>query len=210
MAPLWPENLYYLMQGSIALLVLAWFGTHAQVAELGALTRLVQVVTILGILNRLLVQPYVSRYHSQEDFRNRTLRVLGVYAAGGSLLLLLAWLFPQPFLLILGSQYTHLGEYVPPAMALAVFSLGGAVAYWLCLSSGRPGGLSLTIPFNLVIQVGYVSLVGLATVDAALGFMLMTAAGEFVVRLAVLMWLGFRPGAIAPDTKRASTEPPPA
>jgi hypothetical protein len=70
--------------------------------------------------------------------------------------------------------------------------------------------LSLTIPFNLVIQVGYVSLVGLATVDAALGFMLMTAAGEFVVRLAVLMWLGFRPGAIAPDPKRASTEPPPA
>lgn len=209
MAPLWPENLYYLIQGNVALLVLAWVGTHSQVAELGALTRLVQVVMILGILNRFLVQPYVARYRSQDDFRKRTLQVLGVYAAGGVFLLLFAWLLPQPLLMILGSQYAHLTGYVLPAMALAVLSLGATVAYWLCLSSGRPGGLSLTIPFNLAIQVGYVSLVGLATVDTALGFMVLTAAGEFVVRLALLIWLTQRPGAIASETKGAPTEPPP-
>jgi O-antigen/teichoic acid export membrane protein len=198
MAPVWPENLYYLVQGNVALLVLAWVGTHSQVAELGALTRLAQVVMILGILNRFLVQPYVARYRSQDDFRERTLQVLGVYAAGGMFLLLFAWLLPQPLLMILGSQYAHLTGYVLPAMALAVLSLGATVAYWLCLSSGRPGGLSLTIPFNLAIQVGYISLVGLATVESALGFMLVTATGEFVVRLAVLAWLALRPGAIAP------------
>jgi O-antigen/teichoic acid export membrane protein len=189
MAPLWPENLYYLAQGNIAALVLAWFGTHSQVAELGALTRLVQIVMILAILNRFLVQPYVARHQSVEDFRHRAARVLGVYFGGAAILPLLAWLFPEPFLLILGSQYQHLTAYVAPVMTLAVVSLGGTVAYYLCLSSGRPGGLSLTIPFNLALQVVYIALVGLTTVGTALGFMLVTAAGELLARLAVLAWL---------------------
>jgi hypothetical protein len=53
---------------------------------------------------------------------------------------------------------------------------------------------------DFAIQVGYVSPVGLATVDTALGFMLLTTAGKFVVRLAVLMGLGLRPGTMAVET----------
>jgi O-antigen/teichoic acid export membrane protein len=199
MAPLWPENLYYLVQGNIAALVLAWVGTGSQVAELGALTRLVQVVMILAILNRFLVQPYVSRHQSAADFRHRVVRVLGVYFGAAAVLLLLAWLFPEPFLWILGRQYQHLTAYVAPVMTLAVISLGGTVAYWLCLSSGRPGGLSLTIPFSLAIQVMYIAVMGLTTVGAALGFMLVTATGELVVRLAVVAWLCRRPNAIVAE-----------
>jgi O-antigen/teichoic acid export membrane protein len=199
MAPLWPENIYYLLQGNIAALVLAWVGTRSQIAELGALTRLVQIVMILAILNRFLVQPYVSRYQSGDDFRRRVVRVLGVYFGGAAALLLVAWLVPEPFLWVLGPHYQHLTAYVAPVMTLAVVSLGGTVAYALCLSSGRPGGLSLTIPFNFALQVVYIALVGLTTVGAALGFMLVTAAGELLTRLAVLVWLcRRRKAAVAP------------
>lgn len=191
MVPLWPENLYYLAQGNIAVMAIAWLGGHSQVAELGALTRLVQIVMILSVLNRFVVQPYVARYDSLRDFRHRSLQVLSIYAGGSMLLLLLAWLAPQPFLLVLGAQYQHLTGYVLPVMALAVVSLGGTVAYWLCLSSGHTAGMSLTVPFGIVIQVSYIALVGLESVAAAVGFMLATALGEFATRLGVLAWLGY-------------------
>ena len=198
MAPLWPENLYYLIQGNVAVMVIAWVGGHSQVAELGALTRLVQIVMILAILNRFLVQPYVARYNSLRDFRHRSLQVLSVYAAGSMLLLLLVWLAPQPFLLVLGAQYQHLTGYVLPVMAFGVVSLGGGLVYWLCLSSGRTAGMSLTIPFGIIIQVSYIALVGLETVGAAVGFMLATALVELVVRLGILAWLSERPSPAVP------------
>jgi hypothetical protein len=193
MAPLWPEYLYYPLQANIAVLLLAWAAGSAQVAEVGALTRLAQIVMILAILNRAVVQPYVARYRSSSDFRNRTLRVLAVYAFASAALLLLAHAAPTLLVLVLGAQYEHLAHYVLPMMVLAIVNLGGALAYCLCLSSGNTAGLWLTVPFGISFILVYVIFIGVTSVGSALGLMLLTASGDLVVRLGLLVRLFRRP-----------------
>lgn len=50
-APLVPEHVYFVVQGQLGLFLLAYFGSSASVAELGALTRLAVLITILSVLN---------------------------------------------------------------------------------------------------------------------------------------------------------------
>lgn len=192
MYPLWPENIFYLVQGNVVLLILGWFGSHDVVAEVGALSRLVQIVTVLAVLNRVWAFPYVSRFRSASDLRKRGLIVIGMFVLAGLPFLLLAWLYPKPFLMLLGAQYEHLRPYVLPFMAVGIMNLVSITAYMICLATGRPGGLSLAIAPVLIVQISYILLIGVTSIATAIGLSAIVIFTELSFRLGLFIWLAGR------------------
>lgn len=201
MYPLWPENIFFLVQGNVVLMILAWFGSHAVVAEMGALSRLVQITSVLTVLTRVWAFPYVSRFQSVDDLRKRGLLVIGMFMLAGAPFVLLAWIFPQPFLMLLGNQYEHLRPYVLPIMAIGVLNLVGGAAYMICLATGRPGGLSFAIAPVLTVQILYIGLIGITSITTAIGFSAVVASVELAFRLSLFFWLA-RPSGREPADQR--------
>ena len=109
MAPLWPDNLFYLVQSNVAGLVLAWSGSATDIAQLGALSRLMQIVGVfLTVVNHTIVLPYVSRGGSVKHLRRRGMICLSLLGSAVLSALALTWAFPVPFLLVLGPSYDAL------------------------------------------------------------------------------------------------------
>ena len=62
-----------------------------------------------------------------------------------------------------------------------------------CLATGRPGFLSLLVDPILVLQAVYIGLVGVSSLETAIGFALCTVAAELTNYLLLFNWLSRRP-----------------
>jgi O-antigen/teichoic acid export membrane protein len=193
MLPLWPEHVFYLIHGNIILMILAWTGTQAIVAEMGALSRLSQIFSVAIPLNVVLIFPFLSRHQTAEDLRKRARFVLICYALAVLPVLATAWLWPAPFLFIIGPQYAHLAVYIFPMIGISVLRLVSNTSYMFCLATGRPGFLSLSVVPILVLQAVYIGLVGVSSLETAIGFALCTVAAELTIYLLLFNWLSRRP-----------------
>jgi hypothetical protein len=103
-----PNTIFYCFQGQITLLLLTLIGNRSGIADITALGRISVLFTIHTAIFYNILAPRFAR--CQESARLPKLYLLLV---GGSLgvvapLVLIAWLFPEPFLWLLGAKYAHL------------------------------------------------------------------------------------------------------
>jgi hypothetical protein len=99
------------------------------IADAGALGRLAVVFTIAGNLLATMVMPRFSRCHSPELLWKRFHQVLGLLISALSILVLAAWLFPEPMLWILGQKYQNLeNEFLLMVIAQSLNCLLTAVS----------------------------------------------------------------------------------
>ncbi|MEM4217929.1 MAG: hypothetical protein QXZ09_07880 [Candidatus Methanomethylicaceae archaeon] len=184
--PLIPEHVYYIVQGHLSILLLGASGSVVAVGELGALSRLGMLVSVLSIVNTGLFQPFVARHRSSRDFVFRSALVLVTWCVIGGVLFGIAYFFSEPFIAVLGPQYGHLRELVSLMVLVSVLTMLSAALYTIVLASGRPAALSLSIPVGLAVQATYVAVLGVATVERAIGFAFSAAISDLVVRALVL------------------------
>ncbi|MGH7887898.1 MAG: lipopolysaccharide biosynthesis protein, partial [Candidatus Binatia bacterium] len=120
-----PNIIFFCFQGQVTLLVLALFGSPTNVADLTALGRLAMLFTVFSATFTSLVAPRFARCHDAA-----TLRRLYLALVGGSVLMLLplfffVWLWPGPFLWLLGEKYQGLaGECIWVVGAGLIAQLG--------------------------------------------------------------------------------------
>ncbi len=103
-----PGSIFYALQGQIMLLLLVLLGHGTRgIANLGALSRLGQILVLLSMLNPVFVEPYFARLQKKQVLP-RYLAAILIGVLGLGIFCISAFLFPEVYLLILGPHYKSL------------------------------------------------------------------------------------------------------
>ncbi|RVU45086.1 oligosaccharide flippase family protein [Rubrivivax rivuli] len=169
-----PNSVYYCLSAQLPVALVAWLGQAQQVAEVGALSRLAMLFTVLSNVLAALVAPYFARPRLAGELRTG----FGLVNAGFALLCAalgtLALLLPGPLLWVLGPQYLHLKAETPWMVLSTTLSVWAGAVYAIGAARGWIVPALLNIPLGL-----------LALLAALLLFDAGTAAGAFQINTAV-------------------------
>ena len=125
-----PNALYFCFQGQGTMFLVSVFGGHNQIADLGALTRFLVIFTVLQTtFHNLYVAKFAKARAITEVIRTYKLVVVTFLLAAMVPCAFLC-LFPKTSLLVLGPNYSQLGQAVP---LIGIMGLLTAVAGILSL-----------------------------------------------------------------------------
>jgi len=150
--PLIPGSLYFLIQGQVATILLSIHGQVAYLAEVGALSRLAQILALLAMLNPFWVQPAFARISSQTEFSRKAGVLFLVVSAASVLVTATAFIWPEAWLLVLGLQYSGLAQELPVAVSFALISIIGGMLFTLVIAGGDTRRQYLQIPLGISAQ----------------------------------------------------------
>lgn len=187
--PLIPGVIYYLLQGQISVLLLAFAGASDALAEVGALGRLGQVIGLLSLLNGYFFQPYFAQIVDRAVFARRVRQVLVAVTAIMAVITLSVIFIPQVWLLILGPNYEGLHGEVVIAMITAQVSAMGALLYSVVIATRMTRGQWWQIVVGIGGQLMFVALVDVTTTSAALFLNLIPAVTYLIVQASLLAWI---------------------
>jgi O-antigen/teichoic acid export membrane protein len=186
------NTLFYCFQGQITVFLISFFARRAaSVAEVGALGRLAMIFTVL---TNLLINIFVPAFARCQD--KRKLRYLYAAIVGGVILFSAvvlggAELFPDQFLFVLGSRYTHLHRELLLMISVAVISALSGTLWLLNASKAWVSGAWLYIPITLATQVALIPFTDFSSVAGVLIFNLISTVPSLLLNLA-LSYRGFR------------------
>lgn len=183
-------TIYYCLQGQMSIWLISWFGTSAQVADVGALGRLVMLFAVAGGPLVQIAGPALARSTDRAQLKRQLLRVCGLYALFAAGILMLALLLPGPVLWFLGPQYAHLTAELPLAV-LGLTTAGYSGIIWgLVLARGWVKSSALIIPVGLAAQMAGVLIFDFSTVTGVLGFNLFITVPAVLLAYGIV-WRGF-------------------
>jgi O-antigen/teichoic acid export membrane protein len=170
MSRLLPNAIFYALYGQIAIVLLGLLGGATQVADVGALGRLAALLAVFsGVLTNL-VLPDVACSRSRSELRGLYLKIVSFHLGCSLALLLVAGIFPDALLRVLGPRYAELrGTLVWVLLAQLVNSFVATV-WSLNAARGWTAGVWLTIPCIVAAQILLVPVLDLATVKGAVLF----------------------------------------
>lgn len=181
--PNMPSTIFYAIQGQITLMLITVFGHSASsVADVGALSRLSQILVVFSQMNPILVEPFFARLPAARLKRTYLLTVVIVTLCAAAFSAL-AFLFPDVFLLVLGSKYKNL------RVEVGLVILGSAIRYvsgflWVVHSARRFvywwNNLS-NIICTVLVQAAFLWKFDLSTVRNVLIFNIASAVVALVV-----------------------------
>lgn len=169
-----PVEVFYVMQGQLVLLTLALWGSAADTAGYGALTRIAQLLLPVQAFTYAFCVPYFSR--STDHLVQKFFRMVALLALPGLSLMVVVAAAPHWVLQLIGPQYTGLEtELLWATFATTITSIAGnawsLVAHrgwlkwsWIQIPVGIAWSLIalLTLPLGsvttaLVLQAGFAS-----------------------------------------------------
>lgn len=185
--PLVPIIIYQAVQGQISVLVLTAFGSVTSVAYAGAISRFNQIITVAMMLNPFLVQPILARQQFRASYVRRLGAVLGILSVGATLVLISAFVVPEWWLWILGSQYAGLRDELPLTLSIGVMTLLGGTLYTAVIARGDTSGQSWAIAVGIAGQLLFAATRDISTVANALLLSLIPAAAYVLVQFVILL-----------------------
>ena len=189
--PLVPTVIYAALQGQIAVLTIGLFGDAAAIAEVGAVTRLNQIIVLGMMLNPFLVQPILARQIDRARFINQVSFIIAGLVIIASAVMASAFVVPNWWLFILGDSYANLEREVPIALATGMLTLVGGTLYTVAISRNRTVGQHWSIAPSIIGQATFAALHGVTSAYDALVLSLIPALAYAIVQ-AVLVIQGIR------------------
>jgi hypothetical protein len=185
------NSIFFCIQGQITVFLISFFGTDSSsVAEVGALGRLAMIFAVFSNLLTNVFAPAFARCQSPRRLRWQYAGTVGSVLAFIVVLVTAAALFPEAFLFVLGSKYTHLEHEL-------LLMIGGAVVgalintIWaLNASKAWVSGSWLYIPLTLATQAALVPFTDFSSVRGVLIFNLISSVPNLLLNL-VLSYRGF-------------------
>ena len=169
-----PHAIYYCLQSQVTVWLIGIFGSANGVAEVGALSRLAMVFTILASVTSDLVFPAFARLHSPAVLRRRYFQIIAAFCALSACLVLLIAIFPHQVLSVLGKQYQNLAS---EGILMAVSTVLGALAGLTWGLNGSRAWIippAVFIPVMMVVQVTLILVLNMGTVRGVLWFSIFT------------------------------------
>jgi hypothetical protein len=187
-----PNAVFYCFQGQITVFLISIFAHQvSSVAEVGALGRLAMIFAVLTNLLANVFIPAFARCHQPAKLRVIYAGVIGGVTAFGICIVVLAALFPNQFLFVLGNKYSHLGSELLLMVSGAVLGAIAAAVWGLNSAKGWISGSWLYIPSTLLTQIILIPFTDFTQVSGVLWFNLISAIPNVLLNL-VLSYRGFR------------------
>lgn len=184
--PLLLPALFYQFQGVITVFLASLLGTSTMIAEVGALTRLALLLTIVDRVTAMLLFPVISRAANGPALQTLIIKVHAVYLVAMGLLLASAIAFPQIWTLLLGKQYAAQQHLIWMAFLPSILMNGSGFAFTTLSSRGYTAKQLYAIPLILAVQALYLWSVGMSDTRSALGFSIASSAVYFIYQYALL------------------------
>jgi O-antigen/teichoic acid export membrane protein len=175
--PATPAILFSAFQSQLTLFLVSIFGSTVYIAQVTALGRIGMLFTVLMTFNSIVIEPFIARL----DRRRLPRYFVGfifIAIAACSPFVIVAFLWPGAYLLILGTKY----ESIRALMGWYVFSayvnfISGLI--WI-MNRARKwvfwSGSILEVVLLLVVQISFLALVGVRTTQQAVFFSVVCSA----------------------------------
>ena len=172
-----PNALYFLARAQINIWLLSIFGSSSTVADLGAITRISVVFSILLATMQGIVVPRFSRCQDPGQLGLLFLQIILGFTALAWIPVAIVWIVPEPILWILGPSYAHLPSELLLAVTAASINALGTLAWMLSANRGWFVPAWIIVPVGVISQIALILLIGTSTVWQVL---LMSAAIETI------------------------------
>lgn len=103
-----PNAVFFCLQGQVTLLILTFFGTTSEIADFTALGRLAAIFAVFSATFGAVIAPRFARTQDPERLAGLYRLLLLLSALALAPVAIASWLFPHPFLWLLGSKYAGL------------------------------------------------------------------------------------------------------
>jgi hypothetical protein len=193
-----PNAIFFCLQGQITIFLISFFGTRATaVAEVGALGRLALIFTVLGQLLINLFVPAFARCQDPRRLRLLYFAIVGGVAAFCALVIAAAAFFPNQFLFVLGSKYSHLQRELLLMVAGTVIMMLAGTLWVLNASKAWVKGSWLYIPVTIATQIALIPYTDFSNVSQVLIFNLISTVPSLLqnIILSVRGFHSFQPAA---------------
>ena len=184
--PNFPSTIFYAIQGQITLMLITVFGHgSASVANIGALSRLGQILVFVSQMNPILVEPFFARLPAPRLKRTYLLSAT-IVVCFAALFSSVAFLFPELFLWVLGPKYSGL------RIEVGLFGLSSSISYvngflWVVHSARRFvywwNNIAI-ITFTVLVQGLFIWKFDLSTVRNVLIFNIASAIVSLLISIA--------------------------
>lgn len=186
-----PNAVFVCVQGQLATLILGAFGQVDSVADLGALSRIAVLFAVLGAPIHYLAAPIFARAADHRQLTKVLVITLLAYLTIGSIILAAVYIWPQPFLWILGPGYSGLARELTWVVFVQLLGMIESIVWAVAISRAWLSGAWIMIPGALVSQVLILYWVNPATIFGALALTAIQSVAKTFVALCLVV-LGLR------------------
>lgn len=179
-----PGAVYYALSGQLTVWLISIFGDTKTLAEVGALSRLSQILTVISSVFAVVLVPRFARLESAGSVVLR--RYFQILALAGTLGLSVCGLvavFPDQALWILGHRYQGLEHEVLLQSFVGVMSLMGGLAYQLGSVRSIVIEPLISIPAEILFQVALIRFFSFHTASGVLCFAILNASAQAVMHI---------------------------
>jgi len=188
--PLLPGSLYAMLVGQLPVLLAAKTADLLAVGEYGAISRVGQVILMLGMINSNVLNAHLASLHGERRAIVRALAlVCAAYAAIIAAVALATWAIPGLWSIVIGAQYSHLREEPLWMIAICGASLLQGAMYFASLALETTRYQWLHIPAGLLAIGAFVGFHGwrLASAVQMLQMGLVIAGASMVVQTIIVV-----------------------
>jgi hypothetical protein len=184
--------IFFCLQGQITVFLISLFGSRAtSVAEVGALGRLAMIFAVIGQLLMNIFVPAFARCQSARKLRWQYFIIVSGVAGFCGVVIIAAAFFPNQFLFVLGSKYSHLQRELLLMVAGTVLNMLIGTLWVLNASKAWIAGSWLYIPLTLLTQIALIPYTDFSSVSHVLIFNLISSVPNLLLNV-VLSYRGFR------------------
>jgi O-antigen/teichoic acid export membrane protein len=182
-----PLTIYYCIQGQVVTWLVGIFGQTNEVADVGAVTRIGVMFSLIGTMYGAILVPRFARNNGRRRLVAQYFQILASYAFILVLIVVVVKIFPQPLLLLLGQKYAQLGNL----LWLVVLSTGvngflGLVT-GLNASKGWIPPAIVSIPLEIATQIILLSTIDLTKVQNVIIFSCLSALPPVIFTIVVTL-----------------------
>jgi O-antigen/teichoic acid export membrane protein len=174
---------FYCFQGQITIWLISIFGNTSSIAEIGALSRIGVILTIINPVINTLIVPKYARCQSTQLLQRRYWQLILIYILISACLLLSMITFSKQVLWILGSQYSHLNNELVLILITSLITSLTTMIWSLNYSKGWVNDSWLAIPSTIMIQILLLFVLDISTVTGVVLFSLFSAIPTLCVNL---------------------------
>lgn len=171
--PAVPTFIFAAFQSQIALFLVNAFGQTANVAEVSALNKLAQLFAVFMIFNSIIIEPRIARLSREKLLRTYLLMIL-LSSAAGALIVAFSFVYPEPFVWLIGPRYRHLSSDIGWVVLTGCFSYA-ANLIWIMNRARRWifwRGTVLEVVAMLTVDVCFIAFAGVRDTRHAVLFTL--------------------------------------
>lgn len=183
---------FFCLQGQITIFLISFFGSRAtSVAEVGALGRLAMIFAVMGQVLTNIFVPAFARCQDAARLRLQYFAIVAGVAACCAAVIAAAAFFPNQFLFVLGSKYSHLQRELLLIVTGTVLNVLTGALWFLNASKAWVAGAWLYIPLTLATQLALIPYTDFSNVRQVLIFGVISSIPNLLLNM-VLSYRGFR------------------